>query len=110
MRIGVEDHFDSSHYLPDHDNCSSPHGHTYKVEVVLEGKKQKGMVQDFIAVKAVVQSVLKKYDHVLLNNILKYPSCENISESIYQDLKKKLPLLFSVKVWEGEGKWAEYSE
>ncbi|WP_129598585.1 6-carboxytetrahydropterin synthase QueD [Methanohalophilus profundi] len=110
MKLGVEEYIDSAHYLPGHESCGIVHGHTYKVEVVLEGeKKSSGMVIDFYDVKQTVRSTLKEYDHCMLNEILEYPSSENLCEHIYNRLSQQLDFPLSVKVWEGHGKWCQLS-
>ena len=71
MRLGIIEYIDSAHYLPEHETCGIVHGHTYKIEIVLEGEKQdSGMVMDFYEIKKGVREILKKYDHKLLNDIL----------------------------------------
>ena len=107
MRIGIIEHIDSGHHLPGHVACGKPHGHTYTVEMTLEGEHKDGMVMDFNIVKAKAREILKKYDHTVLNDFIPYPSCENICETFYKELKSQIPMILSVKVWEGQGKWAE---
>ena len=53
------------------------------------------------------RSVLAEYDHRSLNDFLEYPSVENICELISSKLKQKLQFPFTLRVWEGHGKWAE---
>ncbi|WMW23421.1 6-carboxytetrahydropterin synthase QueD [Methanolobus mangrovi] len=110
MKLGIIDYIDSAHYLPGHETCGIVHGHTYKTEVVIEGeKKDTGMVMDFYEIKKVIKEVLKQYDHVLLNNILEFPSVENLCEHVHTNLSSRLDFPLSVKMWEGEGKWCEVS-
>ncbi|MCD4703040.1 MAG: 6-carboxytetrahydropterin synthase QueD [Methanosarcinaceae archaeon] len=108
MRLGIIEYIDSAHYLPEHKTCGIVHGHTYKVEVVLQGeKKENGMVMDFYDIKTIVKNTLAEYDHRLLNDILEFPSAENICEQIHNQLSEQIPLPLSVRVWEGHGKWCE---
>lgn len=110
MKLGIIDYIDSAHYLPGHKTCGIVHGHTYKTEVVIEGeKKDTGMVMDFYEIKKIIKEVLKEYDHVLLNNILEFPSVENLCEHVHTKLSSRLDFPLSVKMWEGEGKWCEVS-
>ncbi len=110
MKLGIIDYIDSAHYLPGHETCGIVHGHTYKTEVVIEGeKKETGMVMDFYEIKKVIKEVLKEYDHVLLNNIMEFPSVENLCEHVHTKLSSRLDFPLSVKMWEGEGKWCEVS-
>ena len=108
MKVGVIEHFDSMHLLPGHPKCGVPHGHTYKVEVTVEGPVVNGMVVDFDILKRALREILKTWDHTDLNRLLPVPSCEHISEAVLGQLRGKLPgLRMGVRIWEGEGKWAE---
>jgi 6-pyruvoyltetrahydropterin/6-carboxytetrahydropterin synthase len=108
MKVGVLEHFDSMHLLPGHPKCGVPHGHTYRVEVVVEGPVRDGMVVDFDVLKRSLREILKTYDHTDLNRLLPMPSCENIALDLLARLKTRVPHeKMSVRVWEGDGKWAE---
>lgn len=107
MRLGITDFIDCAHFLPGHAKCGSLHGHTYKVEVIVEGETQSGMVIDFGDLKDQVREVLAGYDHKALNDFLEYPSVENIAERLGSELKERLAFPFLIRVWEGRGKWAE---
>lgn len=107
MKIGVIEYIDSAHYLPEHKSCGKLHGHTYKVEVTVEGEKTDGIVIDFHDLRTIIRGVLREYDHRLLNEVLEFPSCENLCESIYDKLRKKLEFPFTLRVWEGRNKWVE---
>lgn len=107
MRLGIVEYIDCAHYLPEHESCGRPHGHTYKIEVIIEGEKKKGIVIDFHELRALVREVLDEYDHRSLNDLLSFPSCENLCESIYAKLREKLPFPFTLRVWEGMDKWVE---
>ncbi|MGP8323311.1 MAG: 6-carboxytetrahydropterin synthase QueD [Methanosarcinaceae archaeon] len=110
MKLGIIEYIDSAHYLPKHETCGIVHGHTYKVEIVIEGEnKESGMVIDFYDLKAILKGVLKRYDHTMLNDILPYPSAENICEDIHARLSTRLEFPLSVRIWEGHGKWCEVS-
>ncbi|MBP2031009.1 6-pyruvoyltetrahydropterin/6-carboxytetrahydropterin synthase [Methanohalophilus levihalophilus] len=111
MKLGIVEYIDSAHYLPGHETCGIVHGHTYKTEIVIEGeKKETGMVMDFYEIKTTVREVLKEFDHRLLNDILEFPSAENMCEAIHARLSEALGYPVSVKVWEGEGKWCQISD
>jgi len=107
MKLGRIFYFDAAHHICDYKgDCERIHGHTYKLEIVVEGKVEKdGMVMDFKDLKEIVsENVLKKLDHQDLNEVLDNPTAEHIVEWIWKKLKKKIPL-YSVELWEGEGKW-----
>jgi 6-pyruvoyltetrahydropterin/6-carboxytetrahydropterin synthase len=107
MKLGVIENFDCAHFLPGHRKCGTIHGHTYKVELIIEGKNETGMIIDFSDLKQSLCEVLENYDHKSLNDYLDYPSVENICEMLRRDLEKRLAFKFTLRVWEGEGKWAE---
>ncbi len=107
MKLGTTHHIDCAHFLPGHAKCGQLHGHTYKVEVVITGENKDGMVIDFADMKSAVEEVLQKYDHKSLNDFLDYPSVENICEMIHSQLQRTLAFPFTLRIWEGEGKWAE---
>jgi len=107
MKLGVIEYIDCAHFLPGHGKCGILHGHTYKVEVVIEGKNESGMVMDFADLKRSVREILSVYDHKSFNDYLEYPSVENICELIKRNLEKRVPYSFTIRVWEGQGKWAE---
>jgi 6-pyruvoyltetrahydropterin/6-carboxytetrahydropterin synthase len=112
MRVAREFYFDAAHYLPEYKGkCERLHGHTYKLEVVVEGEPGKGgMVLDFNELKRVVsEKVIEKLDHADLNSMFPSPTAENIASWIFSELKKELSLS-SVKLWEGDGKWVEVTE
>ena len=108
MKLGVTDHIDCAHFLPGHPKCGQLHGHTYKVEVIIEGEKgPSGMVLDFDQMKEDLRVVLAEYDHRSLNEFLEYPSVENVCELLRSKLRARFRFKFTLRVWEGVGKWAE---
>jgi 6-pyruvoyltetrahydropterin/6-carboxytetrahydropterin synthase len=107
MKLGVSEYIDCAHFLPGHPKCGSLHGHTYKVEIAIQGEARNGMVVDFADLKQSLREVLGQYDHRNFNDFLEYPSVENICELLSNKLKQKLPFTFTLRVWEGHGKWAE---
>ena len=107
MKIGILEHIDCAHFLPAHPKCGILHGHTYRIEVTIEGPKREGMVLDFGDLKQIVRSTLAEYDHRNWNDFISYPSVENICELLHEKLASRLAFAFTLRVWEGEGKWAE---
>lgn len=88
--------FDSAHYLTDYyGKCERLHGHTYILEVTLEGKVQpNGLVIDFVVLKKIVQKqILAKIDHQLLNDIIENPSAERLAMWVWEQLKDLPSLL-----------------
>ncbi len=107
MKLGVVEHIDCAHYLPGHPRCGSLHGHTYKVELIIEGSNERGMIIDFSELRDRLRNALSQYDHKSLNDFLLYPSVENICEMLQIKIREQLDFPFTLRVWEGEGKWAE---
>lgn len=110
--------FEAGHTLVHHDGkCSSPHGHSYVVRIVLrsadlieEGPKQ-AMVRDFQDVQSSVKPMIEKYfDHKWLNDSLQLdsPTSEQIAKWIYDYLKPTVPKLYKVVVSETESSSASY--
>ena len=93
MRLGVTETIDCAHMLPGHPKCGQLHGHTYT----------------FADLRAQIRSVLGRYDHRHWNDYLDYPTVENICERIAAELAGKLSFPFTLRVFEGQGKWAETS-
>ncbi|MGE0451890.1 MAG: 6-pyruvoyl tetrahydropterin synthase family protein [Vicinamibacteria bacterium] len=107
MKLGIREHIDCAHFLPDHVKCGQLHGHTYTVEIVVEGEPKDGMLVDFADLKRQVRTVLHRYDHRNWNDFLEYPSVENICARIHSELRERLKFSFTLRVFEGHGKWAE---
>ncbi|MDH7596946.1 MAG: 6-carboxytetrahydropterin synthase QueD [Methanothrix sp.] len=113
MKIGISMEFDAAHHLPMHEGrCSRIHGHTYRVEVVLQGEPgDDGMIIDFFMLKKIVGSVIQELDHNDLNSILQNPTAEMIASHIQRRLREELSgvsgraTLLSVRLWEGRDKW-----
>ena len=94
MKIRVEETFDAATSLPGHDRQSfGLHGHTYKVEVVVEGEPKGGVLADFRQVRGELRELLKDYDHKALNDTFDFPSCENICARLAQGLLREGPRL-----------------
>jgi 6-pyruvoyltetrahydropterin/6-carboxytetrahydropterin synthase len=108
MRLGITEFIDCAHFLPGHPKCGQVHGHTYKVEVVIEGESSRGgMVVDFNDLKTRTREVLARYDHRHWNDVLDQPTVENICELLSRQLKERIAFPLVIRVWEGNGKWAE---
>lgn len=107
MKIGTFFGFEAAHILPHHPGkCSRLHGHSYRLEVVVEGPLQQegpstGMVMDFGDLKAVVRrSVIEVLDHSDLNALMPNPTAEEMVTWIWQRLQPELPNLRRLVLWE----------
>jgi 6-pyruvoyltetrahydropterin/6-carboxytetrahydropterin synthase len=107
--IGKQFLINSAHYLPKHKRCGFVHGHTWKITISLEGIPVNNMVLDFYKLSEVVNPILNRLDHKLINKLIEFPTAENISSYIATEVKKQMPvnvLRVNVKVQEGEGGYA----
>ncbi len=111
MKLGLITEFDAAHSLPGYQGkCANMHGHTYQVEMVVEGPVgEDGFVLDFYRLKKILAAALKELDHSCLNELLPNPTAEKIAEWICQRLNRELEggsiRLVSLKLWEGKNKW-----
>lgn len=115
MKITQAFTFEAAHRLPkvpETHRCSRMHGHSYRVELCLEGEvdPDTGFVIDFFDVEAIFGPVLLRLDHYCLNDIegLENPTAENIAVWIWDRIKPSLPQIAKVVVYETPNCWAEY--
>lgn len=113
--------FEAAHNLPHYDGaCHQLHGHSYKLHVTVTGdviedtaNPKCGMIIDFKDLKAVVKEhIIDRYDHSNLNDHFFNPTAENMVVSIANTLICFLPEgieLVSVKLWETDTSYAEYT-
>lgn len=99
--------------FPEGHPCKRLHGHTYTVEVVLEGEvdPELGYLIDFGDVKRAVQPIIDRLDHRYLNEIpgLEIPTAEHIARWVYERAAADLPSLTLVRVRETAKNVVEYS-
>ncbi len=107
MQIRKSFTFESAHVLPHHlGKCARLHGHSYRLDVALDGPLQQtgpaaGMVQDFEVVSRVVNAaVINALDHRSLNELLDNPTAEHVVEWIWERLESELPQLAELTLWE----------
>ena len=115
MKITQAFTFEAAHRLPnvpETHRCFRMHGHSYRVELVLEGPVDPvtGFVQDFFAVEAAFGPLLARLDHHCLNEVegLENPTAEIIATWIWDRVRPALPLLRAVRVFETPHSWAEH--
>ena len=107
MQIRKSFTFEAAHVLPHHSGkCARLHGHSYRLDVALEGPLQAsgpatGMVEDFDVVSRVVKAaVINDLDHRSLNELMDNPTAENILVWIWSRLVRELPQLDELTLWE----------
>lgn len=103
--------FDAAHTLPDNfgEKEKRMHGHTYRIDITVNGQVINGKVIDLNKLKQIVQEkVIDKLDHNYLNDCLKIPSAENLAVWIWNQLESELPELYEIKLYETESHWVTY--
>jgi len=55
------------------------------------------------------KTIINKYDHNYLNNLVDYPTAENLCINIWETLKPVLPGLHSIRLYETEDSWIDYN-
>lgn len=123
FELSIEDHFSAAHNLRNYKGkCENLHGHNYKVQIFVRGKKldKSGLLADFVELKKALKKVLDKLDHQYLNEVPPFtklnPTAENISQYIYGEFNSLLATRYSllsvskVIVWESDTSSASYSE
>lgn len=115
MKISQAFRFEAAHRLPNVPEthpCSRLHGHSYRIEVRLEGPvdSNTGFVADFLDLERGFADILGALDHRCLNDVegLENPTAENIAVWIYARLKTGIPQVSAIRVYETPECWAEY--
>lgn len=99
--------FEAAHYLPnvpEGHKCRRMHGHSFRGEVALRGEvdPKLGWVMDFADLKRVVDPIVARLDHYVLNEVegLENPTSEMVAVWIWKQLGPKLPQLYRVTIEE----------
>lgn len=103
MALVREFRFEAAHTLLWHPGkCSRPHGHSYRLEVTVEGEPDdRGVVMDFADLKrAVTTSVLDRVDHNDLNGIIDNPTAERVIAQIGGWLDEAGLAWSTLRLWE----------
>jgi 6-pyruvoyltetrahydropterin/6-carboxytetrahydropterin synthase len=118
--IGKSFTFEAAHHLdglPEGHKCARPHGHSYRVEVILENEALTGpgFVADFATLMPVKAFLDGQWDHHYLNDVLAagQPTCENLARHLFEWCRLNLDqqtalLVAAVRVSETPATWAEY--
>ena len=135
-RDRIEVVFDAGHRLLNYDGkCASPHGHTFRAEIILEGEvlNELSLLVDFGQIKASVKQwidarwdhgfLLNSADRLLINALGQIPeaklylfenqnpSAEAMAHQLHCITRAALPGFESVvRIWESTTQYAEYGK
>ena len=91
-------------YAPEGHKCRRVHGHSFKVEVSVEGNvdPKVGWVYDHANISDAMKPLLKMLDHAYLNEIegLENPTIEKMAEWLWKKLEPQCPGLCEIVVHE----------
>jgi len=118
MKVTKTFQWDCSHKLclPYESKCNAMHGHTYKIEVELEGNlDDNGMVMDFVKLKELVNKISLDHSTINENEFFKAMKWQPTAENMVLYIKHKLdaqwkpgwPLISRIRVWETPTSYAE---
>lgn len=128
FEIKIYAHFDAAHRLRNYTGkCSCLHGHTWKIEAVVQGKQldSTGMLVDFKMLKEFLAKIVDEFDHHYINDLPVFadnkpdalnPTAENIANYIYKEMRQQLDTritgirLKEIRVWESSDTCAAYWE
>jgi 6-pyruvoyltetrahydropterin/6-carboxytetrahydropterin synthase len=107
--------FAAAHRLPEHEGkCARLHGHTYGLEVTVEGTPQpsgpaKGMVMDFAELRERVgRLIVEPLDHQLLNDLFDHaPTAEAVGAWAFERLRADGLPVARVRLAEGPNSYVE---
>lgn len=121
FELEITREFSSAHQLRGYNgDCSKLHGHNYQINAVLRAKEldEVGIAVDFKRLKAVLDDIIKEFDHTNLsdNPLFKdiNPTSEVIAMVIYKKLSKafnsETVKVYQIKVRESASSCATYFE
>ncbi|MCL5735522.1 MAG: 6-carboxytetrahydropterin synthase QueD [Actinobacteria bacterium] len=115
--ITISASFAAAHRLPDHEGkCFRLHGHTYGLEVTVEGTPQEtgpaaGMIMDFADLRRRVDElIVGQLDHQMLNEVLDFvPTVEAVAAWAFERLREAGVPVVRVRLSEGPNSWVDVS-
>jgi 6-pyruvoyltetrahydropterin/6-carboxytetrahydropterin synthase len=109
--------FEAGHWLPlvpEGHKCARQHGHNYDIEVTVAGEVDRiGFVIDFWDLDKIVEPLIAKVDHRMLNDIegLSNPTAEYIASWFFEHIRNAWSasscVLQKVRVYETKDCYAE---
>ena len=121
FQVSVDETFSAGHALRGYKGkCENPHGHNYKVQIILEGPglDSIGLLFDFTHLKRVIRGIVEGVDHKFLNDQAPFdvinPSAENLAKFFYDETARQMKSapggakIAAVTVWETDTTAATY--
>ncbi len=116
MKLMKSFEFEAAHLLPcfpEGHKCRRLHGHSYKIDVVIQGDIPEGQshLLDYADIKSAYAPIREQLDHYYLNEIegLENPTAEVLAKWIWDRLKPTLPMLTLIRVHETCNNACEYA-
>lgn len=110
--------FSAGHAIRGHTRgCQNLHGHNYRVRVhvAAESLDALGMVIDFADLKAIIDDVVGRFDHAVINDLPPFDqrntTAELLAQYVFDEIAPRLPaerMVRRVEVWETETSCAIY--
>ena len=105
--------FAAAHSIRGHTRgCQNLHGHNYRVRVHVAAERLDalGMVIDFADLKAILEQVVGRFDHAVINDHPPFDgerntTAEELARNVYEEVATRLPsgrAVRRVEVWETE--------
>jgi 6-pyruvoyltetrahydropterin/6-carboxytetrahydropterin synthase len=118
-RITVSARFEAAHNLIDYEGGPEPlHGHSYRVEAVLESEKlqEHDVAVDFVAAKAALEAIAKELDYTYINEHPAFRGRNTSAENLARHFAERLDTsgvlgrsrVREVTLWEGPENRATY--
>lgn len=96
--------FEAAQTVPHIERCKKMHGHSFKIEVSVKGKKDEttGFFCDHALISRAMAPLIKLVDHSYLNEIegLENPTIENMCGWFWSRLAPHLPGLYEIVIHE----------
>nr|XP_061810460.1 6-carboxy-5,6,7,8-tetrahydropterin synthase-like [Nerophis lumbriciformis] len=115
--LRICERFEAAHHLRAYRGAPEPvHGHSWRVELVLESEQlgKEGMAFDFVEAKSALGGLAAKFHHRDINSVPPFdqlsPTTEHLARWFHQQLAAGLPAanVAEVTVWEGPDCSATY--
>ena len=115
--LRVRERFEAAHHLTSYKGRPEPsHGHSWRVEAVLETPEldAEGLGFDFVEVRGALRELAGRFDHRDINTVAPFdrtsPTTERLAAWFFEELAPRLPgaHLAEVTVWEGPDCSATY--